>query len=256
MTGGHSWRYTGCSTQVDGADAARKAAREMMRAGADGIKVIGTGGVMTKGVEPYSPQLTVEEMAAAIEECHKAGGKACSHAQGNTGIKNSIKAGVDSIEHGIYLDEESVQLMKENNVYFVPTLSALYWILQKPDHLPDYVVRKTREGEIPHKNSFKMAKEAGIKICMGTDSGTPNNGYDNSPFELVLMVEHGMTPMEAMIASTMNSAELCNVDKTLGSITVGKRAHLAVFEGNPIEDINAIMNCIMTVKDGKIIYEN
>ena len=211
---------------------------------------------MTKGVEPSSPQLTIEEMRAACEEVHKAGGKAIAHAQGATGVKNAVLAGIDSIEHGYYLDDEAVQLMKENGVYYIPTLSAVYWILKNPDNLPEYVVRKTEHAKDHQLNSFRLAREAGLKICMGTDSGTPSNRFYNSPYELVLMVENGMTPMEAMIASTINSAELCSVDKTLGSITPGKRAHLAVFKDDPIQDIHAIMNCVMTIKDGSIVYRN
>lgn len=256
MTGGHSWQYTGCSVQVDGPDEARKAARTMLRAGTDGIKLIATGGVMTKGVEPSSPQLTIEEMRAACEEVHKVGGKACAHAQGTTGIKNAILAGIDSIEHGNFLDEETVMMMKEKNIYYVPTLSAIHWILAHPEKLPEYVVRKSQQAKEHLARSFRLAKDAGIKICMGTDSGTPSNKFYNSPFELVLMVEHGMTPMEAIIASTLNSAELCGVEQSLGSISSGKRAHLAVFQENPIEDIHAIMNCIMTIKDGRVLYRN
>lgn len=255
MTGGHGWRLTGCGIEADGADGVRKAARLMLRNGADGIKLIATGGVMTRGTEISSPQLTVEEMRAACEEVHKAGGKACAHAQGNTGIKNALLAGIDSIEHGVFLDEECIALMKQNNVYYVPTISAIYWIMQHASEVDDYVARKTAIAEDALWKSVKMARDAGVKICMGTDSGTPFNFYDISTYELCLMVKAGLTPMEAMIASTVNSAELCNVANTLGSITPGKKAHLAVFKENPIENIDAIQECVMTIKDGEIVYK-
>ncbi len=253
MTGGHSWLLRGVAYQVDGADEARKAARTMLRAGADGIKLIATGGVMTRGVEISSPQLTVEEMAAAIEEAHKVGAKTATHAQGNTGIKNALKAGIDSIEHGVFLDDWCVETMKAQGTYLVPTLSAPYWIDKNRDHVPDFIVRKNDIAIDAHKRSFKMALDAGITICMGTDSGTPFNAFDKAAYELVLMVEDGMTPMQSLQASTINSAELCGVKDSLGSITPGKKAHLAVFSGDPSKDINAVMDCLMTIKNGEVV---
>jgi len=255
MTGGHGWRLTGCNIQADGADEVRKAARLMIRNGVDGIKLIATGGVMTKGTEISSAQLTEKEMCAACEEIHKVGGTACAHAQGTQGIKNALRAGVDSIEHGIFLDEECIELMKKRNVYYVPTISALHWIMRNTDSVEDYIVRKSATAESALYESIKKAHAAGIKICMGTDSGTPFNMYDNATYELELLVKAGLTPMEAVMASTIHSAELCHVEKELGSISVGKKAHLAVFRENPVENIEAIRDCIMTIKNGEIVYQ-
>lgn len=251
MTGGHGW--TG-GREADGPDDARKAAREMLRAGADWIKVMATGGVMTNGVEPGSPQLTEEELRAAIEEAHKVNAKACTHAQGMVGIKNALRAGVDSIEHGFYMDDWCFDWMKEHDTFYVPTLAAMYWIYVNPDKVPDFVIRKVRGAFEAHKATFKAAYEAGVKIALGTDAGTPFNEHDMTAYEMVLMVESGMTNWDAVKTGTVNAAELCDVSATNGTIEVGKKANFTVYGGNPIEDINAVMDCRMTVVKGKVMF--
>ena len=228
MTGGHGHDS---GREADGPDDCRKAAREQLKAGATWIKVMATGGVMTKGVEPGSPQLTEEELRAAIEEAHKAGAKSFTHAQGMTGIKNALRAGVDSIEHGFFMDDWCFDFMKEHNVFFVPTLAAPYWIKVNGTAagIPDYMVRKVENTIEAHQDTFRRAHKAGVKIALGTDAGTPFNKYDLTCYECVLMVENGMTPMEAIQCGTINAAELMSVDATHGSITPGKRANFAIF---------------------------
>lgn len=254
MTGGHGWQN---GRQADGPDDCRKAAREQLRAGANWIKVMATGGVMTKGVEPGSPQLTEEELRAAIEEAHKAGAKTFTHAQGMEGIKNALRAGVDSIEHGFFMDDWCFDYMKEHDVFFVPTLAAPYWIKVNGTAagIPDYMVRKVENTIDAHQDTFRHAHKAGVKIALGTDAGTPFNTFDKTAYEAVMMVENGMTPMEAIQCGTINAAELLSVKDTHGSITPGKKAHFAVFEKSPLEDIHAIMDCAMTVLDGNVVFE-
>ncbi|MBQ3076455.1 MAG: amidohydrolase family protein [Clostridia bacterium] len=254
MTGGHGWSM---GRECDGADECRKAAREQLKAGADWVKVMATGGVMTKGVEPGSPQLGEDELRAAIEEAHKVGAKTCTHAQGMTGIKNALRAGIDSIEHGFYMDDECFDLMKKNNTFFVPTLAAVYWIVKNGTEagIPDYAVRKATEAMEAHKDTFQRAYKAGVKIALGTDSGTPFNPHSGTAYELVLMVEAGMTPVDALRAGTIVAAELCGVEKEMGSIEVGKKANLAVFAKSPLEDVANAGDCCMTIKNGKVIYQ-
>ena len=254
MTGGHGWN-TG--RQADGADECRKAAREMLRAGADWIKVMATGGVMTKGVGPGAEQLSVGEMAAIAEGAHKKGVRVCTHAQGNTGIKNALKAGIDCIEHGIYLDDESIGTMLKQGSWLVPTLCAPHFILKHgvKDGVPEYAVKKTEIVHDAHFASFQKAYKAGVKCACGTDAGTPYNPHNGTPNELILMVKSGLTPMQAIETATINSAKLLNVSDSLGSIEVGKKAHFAIFDGDPSKDINDILKCRMTVKNGEVVYK-
>lgn len=254
MTGGHGYD-TG--READGPDECRKAAREQLKAGANWIKLMATGGVMTKGVEPGSPQLTEEELRAAIEEAHKTGAKTFSHAQGMTGIKNVLRAGIDSIEHGFFMDDWCFDFMKEHNVFFVPTLAAPYWIKYYGTDagIPDFMVKKVEKTIEAHQDTFRRAHKAGVKIALGTDAGTPFNKYDMTGFEAVLMVENGMTPMEAIQCGTINAAELLSVQDTHGSITPGKKANFAIFEKDPLKDIHALLDCSMTVLNGKVVFE-
>ncbi len=254
MTGGHGHDS---GREADGPDDCRKAAREQLKAGASWIKLMATGGVMTKGVEPGSPQLTEDELRAAIEEAHKAGAKTFTHAQGMEGIKNALRAGIDSIEHGFFMDDWCFDFMKEHNVFFVPTLAAPYWIREYGTGagIPDYMVEKVERTIDAHQDTFRRAHKAGVKIALGTDAGTPFNEYDKTAFECVLMVENGMTPMEAIQCGTINAAELLDVKDTHGSITVGKKANFAVFEKNPLDDIHALLDCAMTVLGGEIVFE-
>lgn len=251
MTGGHGW--TG-GREADGADDCRKAAREQLRAGADWIKIMATGGVMTKGVEPGSPQLNEDEMRAAIEEAHKVNAKTATHAQGMVGIKNALRAGIDSIEHGFYMDDWCFDWMKEHGTVYVPTLAAMYWIYVNPDKVSDFVIRKVKGAFEAHKDTFHRAYEAGVTIALGTDAGTPFNFHDKTAYEMVLMTQAGMSNWDAVKTGTINAAKLMSVEKTHGTIEVGKKANFTVYGGNPIEDINCVMDCRMTVIGGKVLF--
>ncbi len=253
MTGGHGWMG---GREVDGADEARKGAREQLRAGAEVIKIMATGGVMTPGVEPGSAQLTIEEMRAAVEEAHKAGRKTATHAQGTTGIKNAIRAGLDSIEHGIFLDDEAIEMMLERNVALVPTLVAPHHIVKGGVEagVPAYAVTKANYVYKSHIESFKKALKAGVTIAFGTDCGTPLNRPGANALEFQLMVEAGMTPLQALTAATSTAAQVCD-RPNVGSLAKGKLADVVIVQGDVLADVTLLQdktNIKYVIKDGKV----
>jgi len=250
MTGGHGHQF---GREVDSPHEARKAAREQLKNGVDLIKIMATGGVMTEGVQPGAPQLTEEEMRAAIIEAHKAERKTATHAQGVEGIKNALRAGIDSIEHGIFLDDEAIELMVHNDVFLVPTLAAPYWIIDAgvEKGVPEFAVEKSKAVIESHAKSFQKAREAGVKIAMGTDAGTPFNKHGKNKFEIKMMVENGMKPIEAIKAATMGGAELMELTDKLGSISEGKFADMVVVDGKPDQDIEDIYEVAEVYKEGK-----
>jgi len=249
MTGGHGYRI---GREADGVADLRKAAREQLRAGVDVVKIMATGGVMTEGVEPGSPQLTEAEMRVAVEEAHKAGRKTASHAQGTIGIQNAVRAGIDSIEHGIFLDDETVAMMIERGTFLVPTLVAPYWIVEYgvENGVPKYAVEKAKRVIDSHLASFELARKAGVKIAMGTDAGTPFNKHGKNTYELKKMVEAGMSPKEAIQAATTGGSELLGIDDNYGSIVEGKVADMVVVAGNPANNIEVIFNIEQVYKAG------
>ncbi len=261
MTGGHGdmWlapeiTYSGFGAIADGVDEMRKTARYQLKMGADFIKLMATGGVMSEGDEPGSPQLNEEEMKVAIEEAHKAGKKAAAHAQGTQGIKNAIRAGIDSIEHGIFLDDEAIRMMKEKGVFLVATLSAVFNIKVhgRDAGIPEYAVRKTEEITSYHIDSFVRAYKAGVKIAMGTDAATPFNKHGENAQELELMVKAGVKPVDAIMAATKWGAELLGMDDMIGTLEPGKEADIIAVEGNPLEDVAILKNVKFVMKAGKI----
>jgi len=257
MTGGHGhW----IGREADGPDEVRKAAREQLKAGADFIKLISTGGVLTPGVEPGATQLSYEELRAGIEEARKAGKRTAAHAQGSEGIMNAVKAGIHSIEHGFFMTDEIVEAMVQRNVFFVPTCTALYRLLEYGTQagIPPYVIEKAQKAREHHAESFKKAHRAGVKIAMGTDAGTPFNSHGGNLKELEWMVTLGMTPMEALLASTRHAAELLGMEAQLGTLEEGKLADLVVVEGNPLEDIQVLQDrdkIAYVFKDGEIVKQ-
>ena len=257
MTGGHGWW---CSKEIDGADSARRAARENLKAGADFIKLIATGGIMTEGVTVGAPQLDEEEMAAAVREAKKAGKKAAAHAHGPEGVKNAVRAGVDSIEHGFLMDDEAISLIKERGTFFVPTVATVHLVVEKglQAGIPEYVVRKS-EQVIPHQErAFKEAHRMGLKMAMGTDAGMPFNHHGENQRELTAMVNLGLSPMEAIVSATSSAAQLLGLDEKLGSIAPGKLADLLVVEGDPLEDIALLEKkerIRMVMKGGKEVVD-
>ena len=253
ITGGQGWEF---SRQADGVDEVRQAVREQLRTGANFIKLMSTGGVMTPGIDPGAAQFTYEELRAGVEEAHKAGRKAASHAQGNEGIKNSLRAGIDTIEHGIFLDDEAIGLFLEKKAVLVPTLSAPFNIMGKGEKsgIPAFVIEKTQRVKDTHTESTKKAYQAGIPIAMGADAGTPFNGHGENLKELELLVAIGLSPMEAILSATHIAAETVGLGQMIGTIEEGKLADLIVVEGDPVKDIKILQNknnIIAIMKDGR-----
>jgi imidazolonepropionase-like amidohydrolase len=253
ITGGQGWQF---SRQADGADGVRQAVREQIRAGADAIKMMATGGVITQGVEPGSPQFTLEELKAGAEEAHKAGRKIAAHAQGNEGIKNSLRAGFDTIEHGIFLDDEAIGLLLEKRATLVPTLSAPFNIMEKGEKsgIPAFIIEKTRKVKDAHVDSIKKAYKAGVTIASGADTGTPFNGHGENLRELELLVGIGLSPMEAIVSATRVAAETLGLGSRLGTIEPGRLADLIVLEGDPLKDIAELQRkekIVVVMKDGQ-----
>jgi imidazolonepropionase-like amidohydrolase len=241
---------------VDGVDEVRKATRKILRAGADWIKLATTGGVLSPADVPTSYQLTVEEIATAVYEAAAQEKRCMAHAQGFQGIKNALRAGVASIEHGFYLNEELIDLMLEKDVYLVPTLVAPVTIVEfakeHPDILPPMMAAKAVGVIEAHQQSFRRAVEAGVKVAMGTDSGVGRHGENGR--ELVLMAENGMTPMQAIVASTANAAQLLHLDKQLGTLEVGKLGDVIVVVGDVLADMSKIAdpgNVKLVLKGGR-----
>jgi imidazolonepropionase-like amidohydrolase len=252
MTGGHG-HFMG--REVDGPDEARKGAREQLKAGADIIKVMATGGVMTPGVEPGSAQLTYEEMRAAIEEAEKADKLTATHAQGTTGIKNAIRAGIDSIEHGFYLDAEAIDMMLERGTFFVPTLAALYHIIEAGAEagIPAFMIEKAKRAEGAQLDSFRRAREAGVRIAAGNDGGTPFNLSDNLAGELECLVAAGMSPAQALATAHSAAAELLRMTDQIGTVEPGMLADLVVLDTDPLADISAVRSVHLVVLAGQRI---
>jgi imidazolonepropionase-like amidohydrolase len=252
MTGGHG---NSIGREADGPDDARKAVREQLKAGADVIKLIATGGVMTPGVEPGSPQLTLEEMRAAIEEATKAGRRTAAHAQGSTGIADAIEAGITTIEHGIFLTDEIIASMKRKGVFLVATLAAPAAISAGglAAGIPDYMVRKSDAVVTAHVASFRRAHEAGARIAAGADSGTPLNPHGSLLPELELMVKYGMTPLEAIRSATSVAAEALGLGSETGRVAEGHAADLLAVTGDPAERIGALGDVRLVLARGAII---
>jgi imidazolonepropionase-like amidohydrolase len=229
-------------TVVDGTEEVRLAVRKLLRAGADFIKLCSTGGVMSPADEPSHTQFTSEEIAVMVYEA-RAQGKTCmAHAQGTEGIKNAIRAGVESIEHGIYVDDEAIDIMKRAGTFLVPTLVAPVWVLRHAERVPGSVlpqsVRKTKLVMDDHKRNVTHAIASGVRVAMGTDSGIGRHGSNAE--ELQLMVECGMTPMQAIVATTKTASECVHMQEDVGALEPGKYADLLIIDGDPLEDIKIL----------------
>jgi imidazolonepropionase-like amidohydrolase len=252
MTGGHGhW----LGREADGPDDARKAVREQLKAGADVIKIIATGGVLTPGVEPGSPQMTFEEMRAAIEEARKAGRRTAAHAMAATGISEAIDAGITSIEHGVYLTEEIVAHMRRDGTFLVPTLNAPAAIATGglAAGIPEYMVRKSEQVVPPHVASFQLAHRAGVRIAAGADSGTPLNFHGSLLPELTLMVKYGMTPLEAIRSATVTAADCLGLGEVTGRVAPGYAADLIAVAGDPAERIETLADLKLVLVNGRIV---
>lgn len=236
MTGGHMWQV---GRQADGVDDVRKGAREQLRGGADCVKLMATGGILTDGNEISAPQLEEDELRAAIEEAEKAGKISSAHAHGATGVKNAVRAGVTSVEHAYFLDDEGIELMLEKGTYLVPTSAAVRLVVKhgKGGGIPCPVVAKAASAFDSHIETCRNAWRAGVKLAMGTDAGTPYNRHGENMQELAAMVDIGLSPMEAIVMATKSAAELLRMDHFVGTVEVGKQADLLVLDSDPLDDI-------------------
>ncbi len=245
----------------DGADECRKAARYAMREGADFIKIMTTGGVLSEKDRPEYIQFTLDEIRAIVEEAEHANRFVHAHAQGAQGIKNALVAGVKVIAHAIYMDEEGFELAKEKDAVVVPTLSIVDKIISigRKVGIPEWGLKKSEEVYKIHLETIRKAYKAGVKLATGTDFiGGPFPQGENA-LELKLLVEKiGMSPKDAIIASTRNGAQAVGLASKLGTLERGKLADLIVVDGDPLNDINVLMNkdnILLVMKSGKI-YKN
>ncbi|SHH70656.1 metal-dependent hydrolase family protein [Halobaculum gomorrense] len=236
MTGGHGHWF---GREADGPNEVRKAVREQLKRGADVVKCMATGGVLTEGAQTGAPELTYEELAALVDAADAKGVPTAAHAHGKDGLLNAVDAGITSIEHGTFMDREAAEAMAAEGTYWVPTAAALRNIVENPDAgIPKSAMEKADEAAEAFVSSFEHAEAAGVDIAMGTDAGTPFNYFDNIADELAYMVEYGLSPEAALEAATVTAAELCGLDDT-GRVAEDYRADLVVLDGNPAEDADA-----------------
>jgi imidazolonepropionase-like amidohydrolase len=270
ITGGHAdgWMLSGNEFNLfpaypgmpdgrcDGVEAVRLKVREVLRAGADVIKVCATGGVLSPTDHPEFTQFSPEELDVIVREAaYRRGVKVMAHAQGAEGIKNAVRAGIHFIEHGIYLDDEAIELMLAHGTYLVPTLLAPLAVLEAGEKggMPEYGVRKAREVIEAHSDSIGRAYKAGVKIAMGTDAGVMPHGTNLR--ELGLMCQIGLSPMESIVATTKVAAECLGWQDRVGTLEPGRLADLIITRTDPLKDIRSLENndnIVVVMKDGQI----
>jgi imidazolonepropionase-like amidohydrolase len=256
--GGHGPEWPTCV--VDGPDEVRRAVRATLRAGADFIKLCSTGGVMSPADEPEHTQFTPEELAVMVQEARAAGKTCMAHAHGAAGILSALRAGVESIEHGTYLDEECIDEMLARDAFLVPTLIAPVWLLRYAERAPDSLlpqsIRKAEESIGVRRASFRRAVERGVRVAMGTDAGVAPHGRNAE--ELAHMVECGMTPMQAILAATGVAAQCAHISDDAGTIEPGKVADVLVVDGDPLDDIAILQDRarLALIMQGGRIHKN
>jgi imidazolonepropionase-like amidohydrolase len=228
----------------------RRKVRELIRAGADVIKVATSGGVLSPRDDPRHPHFGPDELAVLVGEAALAGRWVMAHAQSNAGIKNAVRAGIRSIEHGIYLDDEAIDMMLTHGTWHVPTLVAPMGVVKAAEagaQIADASLRKAKEVIEIHRESFAKAAAAGVRIAMGTDSGVTAHGRNLE--ELELMAAGGMSPTDVLVATTRSAAELMGVEGDSGTIEPHKRADLVVVEGDPL-DVTGLADRVAAVYQG------
>jgi imidazolonepropionase-like amidohydrolase len=265
MTGGHgatgNWAPPGvevrsaAGTVVDGVDAVLREVRLHQKFGVDFIKVMATGGIFTARSDPGAASFTREEIEAAVDEARKRGQRVAAHAHGLEGIRNAVLAGVHSIEHGSFLDAETIRLMVERGTYLVPDVYADEYALVFGDEigLDPEMLEKARAVSGRFRESARRAHEAGVKIAFGTDAGVCPHGENAKQFRLY--VDLGMSPTEAIATATRNAAELIGVTDDLGTIEVGKYADLVAVPRNPLEDVRVLETIPFVMKGGQIVKD-
>ena len=237
---------------ANGPDEVREAVRLQVKYGATVIKICATGGVLSQGDEIGAQQMTEDEMRTAVETARMLGRRVAAHAHGNEGIKAAIRAGVTSIEHGSFLDDEAVRMLVEHGAWLVPTLFA-GWSVGTPEaaaHLPAWMAAKGRSAWEAMQRSIRLAVAGGVKIALGTDAGVDPHGQNAREFELLVTVG-GMTPLQAIRAGTMNGATLLGLEHDVGSVQPGKFADLVAVRGDPLADITILQHPVFVMKGGE-----
>jgi len=262
ITGGHcdnnllpaSYHASGDGV-ADGVAAVQHKVRENIKYGADLIKMCATGGVMSRGDDPQHSQYTMEELKAIVADAHRLGRRVAAHAHGAEGIRWASEAGVDSIEHGSYLDEAGIAVLKKNGTYLVPTLGLEDWLLENMDkiHLPEYARQKARTIFPIAQKNLARAFASGVKIALGTDAAVFPHGLNAR--ELVIYVKLGMTPIDALRTTTLNAADLLGWSDRVGSIEPGKYADIIAVDGDPLSDVTTLQRMKFVMKGGTV-YKN
>jgi imidazolonepropionase-like amidohydrolase len=237
---------------ASGPDGFRDAVRWAIKYGADVIKVCGTGGVLSPGDEVDTPQVAQAEMNAIVEEAHRLGRKVAVHAHGAEGAKVAIRAGADSIEHGSFLDDEALRMMKDKGTWLVPTRLAVAYVSGRevPRTYPPEIAAKAKAAAEASDRSFRRAVALGVRIAFGTDSGVSPHGKNGREFDF--LVEGGMTPAQALRAATSGAAKLLGRDRDLGTLEAGKAADVVAVPGDPLADIAAMKSVVFVMKDGVV----
>jgi imidazolonepropionase-like amidohydrolase len=224
-----------------------------MKWGADVIKIAASGGVLSETDPVDVPQLTLEEMTAIISEAHKWRRKVAAHCHGDAAARIAIQAGVDSIEHGSFLTEDTLKLMKSKGIYLVPTRMAVWWTNKEADSYPPNIAAKARAAAAAHGNMFKTALRVGVPIAFGTDSGVYPHGMN--AMEFGLMTDLGMKPAAALLAGTRDAAKLLGVDAEVGTLEAGKTADIVAVTGNVLSDIHVTEHPIFVMHLGKVLVQ-
>jgi imidazolonepropionase-like amidohydrolase len=251
MTGGHG--STSFAIEADGADGLRRAARLQLKAGAECIKLIASSGAAAPCGCLAGLQLNFVEMAAAADEARRGGYHSLAHAIPAAAVREALEAGVDSIEHGIFLDEETVRLMKEAGVHYTPTLAIFERIARaaKPGHYPDFMVEKGKQCVEPHRRSFRMAMEAGLPLLAGSDSGNWGWQLGDLADELVLMNRYGLPPERCLAAATTVAAAFLKKEADIGALQAGRYGDILLVGANPLEDLRALYDVRAVFKAGR-----
>ena len=234
-----------------GADQCREAVRYQMKWGADVIKIAASGGVLSESDPVDVPQLTPEEMSAIVSEAHKWRRKVAAHCHGDAAARLAIEAGVDSIEHGSFLTEDTLKLMKAKGVYLVPTRMAVYWVSKMADTYPPQIAAKARAAAAAHGTMFKAAMRIGVPIAFGTDAGVYPHGMN--AMEFGLMTDLGMSPAAALLAGTRDAAKLLGVEADVGTLEAGKAADIVAVRGNVLSDIHATEHPVFVMHLGHVV---